>query len=131
MRGVVGARGTPASGERRLIVQLLSADPKLMRCDSFALSHERESRTGASCRVSGVVAKRPHGAAGEPRYGLHAKEVAELEEEAVFGPAQTGETQLSGIREGAAVAGKEHRAGVRLVGKQKVAAERPVIERAG
>lgn len=47
----------------------------------------------------------------------HLEQITELQEEAVLRALQTGPTQLARVAQGTAVSGKEHGAGIRLVGE--------------
>src|SRR3954471_24331129 len=77
---------------------------------------------------SGVV-KQVRGRGAIP--GLELEQVAELEEETVFGRLQVGAAQRIGIGQGAAVSGEEYGARIGLVGEQQVPPKRPAAVRTG
>src|SRR5882724_203063 len=62
----------------------------------------------------------------------HPKQVTHLQKKSVIGAAEAGAQRIlgvDGIAQRAAVAGKDHRPGVRLVREQQVAPEGAAIER--
>src|SRR3954471_10882269 len=88
-------------------------------------------RLGYSTKIGmepGVV-KQSGGRGAIP--GLELEQVAELEEETVFGRLQVGAAQWIGIGQGAAISGEEYRARIGLIGEQQVPPKRPVAVRTG
>ena len=115
---MLGARGTPAS---------VLENP---RC-SFCRSHDKHLRLHRLAVESGLVSlpqdcgverggvadwlQRRRATGVKAGRVLQLEEVAELQEEPIFGAAKAGLALLGGIDQGTAVAREQHRSRIRLV----------------